>query len=127
MATVLYVVSSSLLASECPDSTTPRALFSDSENLIEEYFEPNKGEYSATFKGGSSATARFSLCGLGVRASYLMRDKNDDLSDHIEFFLLKAVPSENDRNIVASQLVKFTEEDFRNGVTLNGSNGDHWV
>lgn len=125
--TALAVASPNLLANECPVSTTPRALFSDVEHVAKEYFEPDKGEYSATLQDGSSITARFDLCGLGLRASYLIEQQSGDLSEHIKLLLEKAVPSGGTASAVASQVVSHTEEDFRSGVTLKGTNGNHWV
>ncbi|MCK7597941.1 hypothetical protein M0G74_11720 [Microbulbifer sp. CAU 1566] len=127
MAIGLFVISSSLLANECLVSTTPRALFSGLEQVTDEKFAPDRGEYSATLKDGSSITARFDLCGLGLKASYLIEHKNDGLPDYISFLLLNVMPPDSAADSIASKVAAHTEDDFRGGVTLPGSNGDHWV
>ncbi|WP_078083009.1 hypothetical protein [Microbulbifer mangrovi] len=125
--TLLCIVSSSVLADECPVSTTPRALFSEFEQLASERFEPENGKYSATFKNGDSVTARFDLCGLGINASYLIEHDLEDLSKQISFFLMHAIPSKNSAETLASQVASHSEQDFRGGITLRGGNGNHWV
>lgn len=123
----LAIASPNLLANECLVSTTPRALFSGVEQVAKEHFEPEKGEYSATLQDGSSIIARFELCGLGLRASYLIEHQSGNLSEEIKFLLEKAATSENSASAVAAQLMHYAEEDFRDGITLKEANGEHWV
>lgn len=125
--TLLCMVSSSVLADECPVSTTPRALFSEIEPLANERFEPENGKYSATFKNGDSVTARFDLCGLGINASYLIEHDSEALSEKISFFLMHVVASKNSADTLASQVATHSDQDFRGGITMQSSNGNHWV
>ncbi|WP_226664177.1 hypothetical protein [Microbulbifer aggregans] len=127
VATILFAASSSLMAKECVISTTPRALFTGVEGVVREHFEPEKGEYSATLKDGSSVTARFDLCGLGVKASYLIEHESGRLSEYIKVLLVSAIPSEDTARTISSQVVKYSEEDFRRGITLQEANGGHRV
>lgn len=125
--TMLFAISSSVLASECIVSTTPRALFSGMENVTEEHFEPEKGKYSATLTNGNTLTARFDLCALGLRASYLIERDDEPLSEKISFLLTRASPSNISASALSSQVSSHSDEDFRRGVVLQGANGNHWV
>lgn len=124
---LLCIISSSVVAEECPVSTTPRALFTEFEQLVNERFEPEHGKYSATLKNGDSVTARFDLCGLGINASYLIEHDIEDVSEKIRFLLMHAIPSKNAAGTLASQVATHSEQDFRGGITLQGANGNHWV
>ncbi|MCQ3830095.1 hypothetical protein HXX02_11605 [Microbulbifer elongatus] len=124
---LLCMVAPSLLADDCPVSTSPRALFSGVDRLTTERFEPENGKYSASFSNGDSVTARFSLCGLGVHASYLVEQESEDLTEQIRFFLMHVSPSENSVTALTSQVAMYSAEDFRSGITLQSANGKHRV
>ncbi|GAB2514413.1 hypothetical protein [Microbulbifer agarilyticus] len=127
VALLLCIFSSGVWANECLVSTTPRALFSDYEQLDKERMESETGKYSATFKNGNSVLAQFDLCDLGIKASYLIKNDSANYAGKINFLLAHTVPSKVSIDVLISQVADFSEVELRDGVALKGSNGNHWV